>query len=293
MKRELSKTTIAVITKFQKDEITATKLYKYLAEKEKNADNKKVLKEMASVEQAHYDSWLAISDTEVKANYPKLLFFMLISSLLGITFAIKYLERGEVKGIKGYRHAASELPEAETMVKDEERHEKMLIALIDEERLRYVASIVLGLNDALVELTGAIAGFTFAFNDTRTIALTAIITGVAATLSMAASNYLAQKADDNSDALKEAIYTGIAYLITVILLVLPYLLIGNKMLALSATLCVVVLIIMFFSYYVHITKTVPFFSRFLEMALICFAVTAISYLIGILAKNFLGLDIAA
>ena len=90
-----------------------------------------------------------------------------------------------------------------------------------------MGAMVLGLNDALVELTGTIAGLSFALQDTRVVALSGIITGVSATLSMAASNYLAERADGNENALKSSLYTGIAYLITVALLVLPYLLLPS------------------------------------------------------------------
>ena len=44
------------------------------------------------------------------------------------------------------------------MLSREEEHERELIALIDEERLRDMGSVVLGLNDALVEFTGMLAG---------------------------------------------------------------------------------------------------------------------------------------
>ena len=41
-------------------------------------------------------------------------------------------------------------------------NESALLQLLDEEKLRYTGSIVLGLNDVLVELTGALAGLTLA-----------------------------------------------------------------------------------------------------------------------------------
>ena len=50
-----------------------------------------------------------------------------------------------------------------------------------------MGSVVLGLNDELVEFTGALAGFTLALSDHRLIALTGSITGIAAALSMASS----------------------------------------------------------------------------------------------------------
>ena len=64
------------------------------------------------------------------------------------------------------------------------------------EPYRYTGSIVLGLNDALVELTGALAGLTLALQDTKLIALTGSITGIAAALSMGASEYLSTKSED-------------------------------------------------------------------------------------------------
>ena len=91
-----------------------------------------------------------------------------------------------------------------------------LLSMLDEEALKYMGSVVLGLNDALVELTGALAGLTFAFQNTKLIALTGLITGISASLSMAASEYLSSRADGEENAGRSALYTGIAYIITVI-----------------------------------------------------------------------------
>ena len=179
------------------------------------------------------------------------------------------------------------------MALEEHAHEKELSNMLDEERLQYVGAMVLGLNDALVELTGTIAGMTFAMMNTRLVALSGIITGVSATLSMAASNYLAERSDGNPNALKSSLYTGVAYLITVAILVLPYLLFPVSLYvpALITMLAAVILIILFFNYYISVAKGQPFLRRFGEMALISLSVAAISFVIGILVKQFLGIDI--
>ena len=85
--------------------------------------------------------------------------------------------------------------------------------MLDEERLQYVGSVVLGMNDALVELTGSLAGFTFAMQNTRLIALAGLIIGISATFSMASSEFLSVKSEGRTDALKSCLYTGIAYLL--------------------------------------------------------------------------------
>jgi VIT1/CCC1 family predicted Fe2+/Mn2+ transporter len=82
----------------------------------------------------------------------------------------------------------------------------------------------LGLNDALVELTGALAGLPLAFGDVKIIALSGLITGIAASLSITASEFIFTSAEDTEKKLgRAALYTGIAYVLTVTLLILPYL----------------------------------------------------------------------
>ena len=175
----------------------------------------------------------------------------------------------------------------------EEEHEKALLEILDEETLQYVGSMVLGLNDALVELTGSLAGFTFAMQNTRLIALSGLIIGISATFSMASSEFLAARSEGRDDALKSCTYTGMAYLVTVVLLILPYLLLGNEMylVALACMLIVVIMIIAGFTYYTSVALDQPFKSRFLEMAGISVSVAVLSFIVGILAKQFLGVDL--
>ena len=175
----------------------------------------------------------------------------------------------------------------------EEEHEQALLSMLDEERLQYVGSMVLGLNDALVELTGSLAGFTFAMQNTRLIALSGLIIGISATFSMASSEFLAARSEGRTDALKSCSYTGIAYLITVVALILPYLLFPahQYMAALFCMLAVVVLIIAGFTYYTSVAQDLSFQNRFWEMALISIGVAVVSFFVGVLAKKFLGVDL--
>ena len=165
--------------------------------------------------------------------------------------------------------------------------------MLDEESLQYVGSMVLGMNDALVELTGSLAGFTFAMQNTKLIALSGLIMGISATFSMASSEFLAAKSEGRNDAFKSCSYTGVAYLVTVALLILPYLLLGNGqyMTALFVMIAVVILIIAGFTYYISVAKGEKFKPRFLEMTLISVGVAVVSFFVGILAKRFLGVDL--
>ena len=165
--------------------------------------------------------------------------------------------------------------------------------MIHEEKLSYISSMVLGLNDALVELTGALAGFTLALNDNRMVGMAGFITGVAATLSMAASEYLAERSDGKGDAAKSGLMTGGAYFITVVILLLPYLILDDKMylLAMGIMLAFVILILAAFNFYTSVARDVPFGKNFGQMCAISLGVAALSFVLGYAVRTFLGVDV--
>nr|HPR90416.1 VIT1/CCC1 transporter family protein [Synergistaceae bacterium] len=287
MKHQPSPSILQRILQFQRDELTSSILYEYIAGRQKDEGNRNALMEIAKAERSHYTTWKGYTGQELRPNMLKIFFYKIIHMLLGDTFTIKLFEIGETFGAQELREIEGEIPEARTIMKEEEEHEDRLMEMVDEERLHYIGSMVLGLNDALVELTGTIAGLTFALMNTRLVALSGIITGVSATLSMAASNYLAERADGNAKALKSSFYTGMAYLVTVALMVLPYLLLPNSLYlaAFAILLAVVVMIIAVFNYYVSVVQSIPFWPRFAEMGTISLSVAAISFVIGLLAKR--------
>ncbi len=292
--KNYSKETLKKIESFQQNEINEAAIYQGIAKREKNLHNKEVLLKIAEEELRHAEIWARYTGKELKPNKRFVRHWLFIARLFGFTFAIKKMENGEHNANTNYDSLANEIPEAEQIAKDEKKHENSLIEILDEERLQYVGSMVLGLSDALVELSGTLAGLTFALQNTRLIALSGLITGISATLSMASSEYLSAKADgDKTKARKSATYTGIAYLVTVALMITPYLLIPSSAFiwALVTMLCIVVLIIAFFSYYISVAKTEPFRKRFIEMAGISLSVAAISFVIGLLVKQFLGIDV--
>ena len=291
-KNQISDELMKLVKKAQIDEEQGAILYEFMAKKEKNEENKKILMQMSKDEKKHAEVWKNITKKNLKPSILSVLKFKFLTIVMGITFVIKTMQKKENLAQHEYEKMMEELPEAAKMLEDERIHEKNLYNMIDEERLNYIGAMVLGLNDALVELTGAIAGVTFALANTRLVALTGIITGISATFSMAASNYLAERADNNPKALKSSIYTGMAYLITVALLVLPYLLLPTHMymMAFAIMVATVILIIMFFNYYISVAKEEPYLKNFATMAIISLSVAVISYIIGILAKNLLGID---
>ena len=291
--KHISAAAMAVVKKMQQNECTESVIYEKIAKFAKGDVNKQTLQRLAREEFAHNKVWETYTGIEMKPNKMKVFFYTLIARVLGFTFAVKLMERGEGNAQEEYAMLAEEVPESVTIHHQEEEHEQALLQMLDEESLQYVGSMVLGLSDALVELTGSLAGFTLALQNTRLIALSGLIVGISATFSMASSEFLSARSEGRTDAFKSCSYTGTAYLLTVVMLVLPYLLFGTQqyIAALVCMLAVVVLIIAGFTYYTSVAQDQSFGKRFVEMAGISIAVAVISFFVGILAKQFLGVDI--
>ena len=287
----LSAAAMAIIRQMQQNELTESVIYKKIATFAKGEENRQTLLRLSREEKAHYQIWKTYTGEEMKPEKGKVLKFTFLARLFGFTFAVKLMERGEGNAQVEYELLAQEVEESTHIREQEVEHEHALLAMLDEEALQYVGSMVLGLNDALVELTGSLAGFAFALRNTRLIALSGLIVGISATFSMASSEFLSARSEGRTDALKSCSYTGIAYLITVVLLVLPYLLFANYIPALACMLLIVVAIIAGFTYYTSVAQDQPFGSRFGEMALISISVAVLSFVVGILAKKFLGVDL--
>ncbi len=293
MVKELSEKAIAIIKKMQQNELTESVIYREIAKFAKGDKNKQTLLRLADEEEAHYEIWKRYTNIEMKPERFKIFKYKLFARVFGFTFAIKLMENGEEASQKEYDLIAEEAEESIHIREQEEEHEAALLNMLDEERLQYVGSMVLGMNDALVELTGSLAGFTFAMQNTRLIALSGLIIGISATFSMASSEFLAAKSEGRTDAFKSCSYTGIAYLITVALLIAPYLIFDNEsyLLALFAMIAVVIVIIAGFTYYISVAKDEKFKPKFLEMSLISVGVAVVSFVVGVLAKRFLGVDL--
>lgn len=288
----LPESTLQTLLAYQRNEITEHHIYRRLAATVREPENRRVLERIAADELHHYHAWKKHTGSDVTPNRLQIWKYYAVSRILGFTFGVKLMERGEDSAHASYAQLRDAFPEAAAIAAEEEAHEAALLQMLDEERLRYTGSMVLGLSDALVELTGALAGLTLALQNARLIAMTGSITGIAAALSMAASEYLSTKAERmGKSPARASLYTGAAYLMTVLLLILPYLLATNYYVCLACSLTLAVIIIAGFNYYISVAKDEPFRRRFVEMAGLSLGVAALSFLVGLLMRTFFGIEI--
>ena len=158
-------------------------------------------------------------------------------------------------------------------------------------RYKTSAAFVLGMHDALVSLTGMIGGLTFALVDRYIIILSAIISSVAAGLSMGASCYLAEKTNGNLRAIHAGLTTGGAYLGTCMVLILPFMIITNTHYALLMSFIMALLVILGCNWYIRRGNRRTWWRHAIEMIIICTVVSLTAFLIGEFAKYALDLMI--
>jgi len=287
----MAENTRQMILEFQKNEITEHFIYKYLSKKAQGK-NKKILEKIGQDELKHYEEWKKYTGKDVEPDRLKIWKFIFLSKLFGITFSIKLMENGEKIAETSYKSVVAEFPESKEILSDEEVHEKMLVNMIEEEKVGYISSMVLGLNDALVEITGTLAGLTFALRNATTIGVAGLITGSAASLSMAASEYLSQRAEKgNKNPLKAALYTFIAYLTVVFALVIPYFVLHRYLPAFFLSVSMGVVVIAVFSIFVSVVQERTFRGSFSEMFLITFSVGVVSFVIGVIARKVFHIEV--
>jgi len=266
------------LTNFAKDEALAYQLYKMVANRQKKIEHRNTLNAIAEQEKLHLEKFNQELGTNITVeDYSKRKYkrYKLIFKLLGSIFTLRLFEKGEEKGY----------PILQEIVNQEKNHANQLSDILKDEKLLYASSIVLGMNDALVEMSGAIAGYTFALADTKQIGIVAAITGVAATLSMASSEFLSAREGEHPHPVRSSLYTGSTYLVVVTLMILPYLLFSNKFVALGVMLGTVVTIIFVFNLYTSIAKKQSLWKNFGIMVIIALGVSVVSFLIGLLINQ--------
>ncbi len=289
---EIGHSILKKIMKAQRDEISEYNVYRSLSSIVKDEKQARVLQKIAKEELSHYEFFKGLSKKEVGPSRFKTNFYVFLARTMGLNFALKLMERGEDIAQDTYTKIRDISPKIEEVVNDENRHENVLLDMINEERLKYMSSVVLGLNDALVELSGALVGFTLALQQTRIVGIVGLITGIAASMSMAASEYLSTRHEEtDKDPLKASLYTGSAYLGTVVLLVFPYFISSNILFCLGLLLMDALLLIATFNYYISVAKGVSFRKRFLEMGGISLGIAAVNFIIGLVIRNVFKIEI--
>jgi VIT1/CCC1 family predicted Fe2+/Mn2+ transporter len=280
------------------DEFTDHTLYERMSRSvSKDSEFAKTLGDLSTTELGHFEFWRKYApEAEARPSMVKVYWVLFLRYVLGLTFAVRYLERHEATVIKAYKSVSHLIPaedkaKFDKVISDEETHEREFSRRIESSAVRYISFVVLGLADALVEITGIHAGSLGIYEQTEIAGLAGIIAGAAASLAMASAAFAQAKQGFQGSAKLSAAYTGISYFITAIVLATPYFLTRSMTLAISVSLALAVLLLTIITFYSSVISSKPFTRDFLEILLIMFGVTVALYLFGYFIRVATGITI--
>lgn len=283
----MSSETVLRAKRFCIDELFDSEVYARLAEIEKDARYRDMLMEFSRQEREHYEFWRKISGECIdEVSTRKIPLYLLMRKAFGLTFTLKLLERHEREVIKAYKAFIDKPMDEENraklieIIKEEEVHESRHYERIDERSVKYVGSMALGLSDAIVEVTGVHAGFLGITSSTIMTGVAGLIVGISAAISMASAAYIQSKQELRKSPVLSAIYTGLAYILAVIMLASPFFLLKGMKLAFSSSILIGIALILGFSFYASVLLEKNLKREFIETSLLLFATAFITYLIG-------------
>jgi len=293
MKKKLFGTKLSKALIQQQNEINDYAIYQALSLRQDSEQNKNVFIKIANEEKTHYNFWFKITGVEINPQKFIVWWYLFLVKIFGTSFALKSLERREADAEDFYKELFEEYPESKKIYQQEMEHEFELIDMLKDKKLVYAGAIVLGMNDALVELTGTLSGIALAFDKSLVVGFTGMIMGIAASLSMAGSAYFEAKENESTEIkpLTYSLYTGISYIVTTAILVVPFFLFDKMMYALLVMFIFAFITILLYNFYISVAKDLSFSKRVLQMSAITFGVAIISFGIGYIVKVYFGIEI--
>jgi VIT1/CCC1 family predicted Fe2+/Mn2+ transporter len=281
-----------------RDEITDHTAYKRLASLEKSQTNREMFEKLSAMEQTHYDLWMKYrpKGTEIGPKKALVYLVLFLRRIFGASFAIKFLEHRETETVKRYESLKSSVPAEDqeafqSMIEDEKEHETTFAEKVAGTHVKYIAFVVLGLADALVEIAGIHAGSLGIYNSTKLTGLAGIVAGAAASLAMASAAYAQAKQGFEGKPSLAAAYTGGSYFIAAIVLALPYFLTAQMLSAITLSLILGLTMLAFATWYNSILSGSGFLRDFSELAGVMLGATFLLYLFGNLIRLVFGITI--
>src|SRR5271157_2474785 len=231
---------------FMRDELRDSAVYARLASDEADPAAKGLLLMLSATERSHAKAWRSLLGGRGEAaGLPflleaKILEMRIVRRLFGIAFVVKYLERHERYGLARYTAAlknhsltAGERRHVHKIIEDDAGYERTLVRQAEAYKgeLVYSQSIILGLNDGLVEILALIAGIAVVATSGFIVIALGLLAGISGTLSMAGGVYLSARSENlvmahagesRTKPRKEAAYTGFWYFVGALVPVLPF-----------------------------------------------------------------------
>ena len=209
---------VELMKKFYIDESLDTALYSYLSKLEGDPSLKENFKKLSEMEAKHAKFWRDLIEKSggkaptVKPSRLRLALIKIIKKLLGTGMVASLLEMGENNAIKknfdfykNYKLTDEERTELSRIIVDEIEHERLFYETKKRFNVGNVRDFVLGMNDGLVEILGAVTGLSAVYvYAPRIVGVSGLIVGIAGALSMGIGAFISVRSQRQiNESIKE------------------------------------------------------------------------------------------
>ena len=300
---------------FMQDELRDSAIYARLAEDESDPGAKGLLLMLSATERSHARAWRSLLGGRAGgAGSPllleaKILEMRIVRRLFGIAFVVKYLERHERYGLARYKAAlknhsltAGERRHVRKIIEDDAGYERTLVRQAESYKgeLVYSQSIILGLNDGLVEILALVAGIAVVATSSFIVVALGLLAGVSGTLSMAGGVYLSARSENlvmahegegKTKPRKEAAYTGFWYFVGALVPVLPFIFGMGGIEGDIVSMALVGAALTVASSVIAIMSGTSIRKRATEMVVISLGAALVTITLGVLARHYFGFSV--
>jgi VIT1/CCC1 family predicted Fe2+/Mn2+ transporter len=304
---------------FLKDELLDHETYLRLKKSEKSSEIRSLLQRLADKEEEHIRIWsMLLGKASSSVKKPafigvRVFLLRLLRKTLGIGFVTRLLERDEESGLERYKAGLKSGVMSERdkkylrrVIGDEAEHETSFAGKVEQYsgELGYTQSIILGLNDGLVEIVAMVAGLATVATSSFIVVIIGLIAGISGTLSMAGGVYLSSKSEGLvEDAMdkekktvrvspsKEGYYTGIYYFVGALIAILPFIFGVGGAVGILLSIVLVSIALVIASTIIAVISGTSIRKRSLEMLAVSLGAAFVTILFGTFAKIHFGVSI--
>lgn len=266
-------------------------LYLDLMEHERDAGLKNLFRELALIAKSEFTFWgtkSAVRGDEAHSGMFAKLFHRMLRRALGVTLTTHLLinrERTKLRNFDTYCIDCLDTGERkaiEAMI----GRSLALVPVSEDPHFKFFSSVVLRFNDALMELVGALIGFSFALRDPKMVIAVGLVSGITAAASIAASAYLEAEHEKNKDPHRAAFYRGMSYLATATVLVFPFLISGSLLIGNIVMLLMALTMVLILTLYSAVVVGKSYLSQLRKILALSCGVAFVAFSIGHLLNLF-------
>jgi len=277
------------ILSFQRREITEHFIYQKIANSTKDKRDKKLLNIISRDELTHYIFWKKKSHRDLKPNFFEVYFTLFFAKILGYVFILRFFINNEKKAQTGYHRLINIYPHINDLLKDEKKHERHITTILNKHHLRYLDSVFVGLDDAVIELLGLLIGLIIVLNDKSVILLIGTIITLSTAVRAGASQYFEMEVEarGHKKPIIAFFYSFLGFFIAATLLLFPFLIFSNIYFSAMLMLFNSFILILFFSYYFSVLKNLSFRKKCRDIMIITYGVALLTFAVSLLIKHYL------